>query len=213
MVLWSIIQTLCIVALTLIGILLALRVIPTTYKKFILVLVTVTCFGHILAGGMIAERNAEQQEELLQRIDKLLENIGERIMEGQVLICQVISPFPPKPPGEKVEHLEIRLPAKGSEVSGQFYVEGLVPDPKADLFVIFHSIDSANYQVQPKVTVCEHNIWRVKISMEKTVGINVGSPFEIMAVANPKVKLREGDILSEWPEAQWKSQVIEVTRK
>lgn len=37
--------------------------------------------------------------------------------------------------------------------------------------------------------------------------------FEIMAVANPKNSLKEGDKLKEWPEAKWRSQVIEAIRK
>jgi hypothetical protein len=41
----------------------------------------------------------------------------------------------------------------------------------------------------------------------------VGKYFEIIAVANPKAALKEGDVLSQWPEAQLRSQVIEVTRK
>lgn len=139
--------------------------------------------------------------------------LSNQVMEEEVPICQIISPLPPKPPGKKVERLEIRLPAQGLKVSAPFYVEGLLPDPGASLFVIFHSIASADYQIQPKVTVCEDNIWRVRISLKEMVGISVGSVFEIMAVANPKVELKEGDALSGWPEAQWRSQVIEVIRK
>lgn len=212
------IQGICVVILTLLGLL------PHTYDRtarklttlgWSLLIVASAVFVSVTTGREIV--TLRSNERLLQRTEEIRNILhgktGDEIMEGQVPICQVISPFPPKPPWEKVERLEIRLPAEGSKVSGQFYVEGLVPDPESDVFVIFHSIASPDFQVQPKVTVCEDNIWRVRISMEKTVGIDVGSVFEIMAVANPTVELKEGDILAGWPEAQWRSQVVEVIRK
>lgn len=145
--------------------------------------------------------------------DKLLQFVQQQIMEGQVPIDQIISPFPLGPPGEKIENLEIRFPRDGSEVSAQFYVEGVTPDTTGNLWVIIHPIATAIYQVQPKVTVWRDGTWRVKIPIDKTGGISAGKPFEIMAVVNPTVPLKEGDVLTGWPEAQWRSQVVEVIKK
>jgi hypothetical protein len=145
--------------------------------------------------------------------DRLFGFLSQQVMEGQVPIDQIISPFPLKEPGTKVDHLEILLPKNDSEVSAQFYVEGVTPDPEVNLWVIIHPTAVATYQVQPKVEVWKDCTWRTKVFMEKTEGINIGEPFEIMTVANPKVKLKEGDILSGWPEAEWKSQIIKLTRK
>jgi hypothetical protein len=76
-----------------------------------------------------------------------------------------------------------------------------------------HPMAVADYWVQQQITVRGDGTWRVIIHIGRPGTIDVGKYFEIMAVANPKIKLKEGNILKEWPAAQAKSQVIEVIRK
>ena len=145
--------------------------------------------------------------------DKLFQYMLSEIMEGDVPIDQILSPFPLIPPGKRVDTLEIILPENGSKVSPQSYVEGVIPDYKAKLWVIVHPLTAPTYQVQPKGTVWEDGTWRVRISLRKIKGGHLGKSFEMMAVGDPKVPVKEDDIFSNWPEGQWKSKVIEVFRK
>jgi hypothetical protein len=110
-------------------------------------------------------------------------------------------------------NLSIIEPKNGEEVVYRPYVSGKVADANAEVWVIAHPMDVSDYWVQPKVSVEGDGSWKVMIYIGRPGTIDVGKHFEIRAVANPKIRLKEGDVLVGWPEAQWKSQVIEVTRK
>ncbi len=109
--------------------------------------------------------------------------------------------------------LRITAPSDRGLVPERPLVEGTVADPNAEVWVIVHPMEVSDYWVQPSVTIKEDGTWKVLIYIGRPGTIDVGKQFEIMAVANPKVTLSEGKILSGWPEAQLKSQVIEVTRR
>ena len=212
----TVIQTFCIVALTTTSILLGLDVIqPVKYRKVILLLLAVFATGFISTTVVKDRKNDQHQKRLSMQIEKLRDSFfrikAQQIMEGQIPICQIKSSW--VPPHKKVEHLEIKLPEEWSKISGQFYIEGLVPDTGENVFIIFHSIASPDFLVQPEATICEDNIWRVRLDMDKVGGISVGSVFEIIALANPEVDLKEIDVLSGLPKAQWKSQIVEAIRK
>ena len=114
---------------------------------------------------------------------------------------------------EAPKMLRITAPPDKSQVLERPFVEGRVADPNVRVWVIVHPMEVGDYWVQPSVTIKEDGAWKVKIYIGRPGNIDVGKQFEIMAVANPKVELKEGKVLKGWPEAQWKSQVIEVTRK
>jgi hypothetical protein len=110
-------------------------------------------------------------------------------------------------------NLRITSPLDKARVPERPYVEGTVTDSNAKVWVIVHPMEVSDYWVQPSVTVKENSTWKVKIYIGRPGSIDVGKQFEIMAVTNPKASLKEGTVLSGWPEAQEKSQVIEVTRR
>ncbi len=110
-------------------------------------------------------------------------------------------------------NLHITAPPDKVQVPERPFVEGTVADPNAKVWVIVHPMEVSDYWVQPSITVKRDGTWKVKIYIGRPGRIDVGKQFEIMAIANPKVRLKEGSILKEWPESQWKSQVIEVIRK
>lgn len=121
---------------------------------------------------------------------------------------------------EKLKELEVPTPTihitepKDEDLVPQRPdVKGMVADPNAKVWVIVHPTEVSDFWVQPSVTVKGDGTWKVKIHIGRPGHIDVDKQFEIMAVANPKVRLSEGKALRGWPEAQWKSQVIEVTRK
>lgn len=109
--------------------------------------------------------------------------------------------------------LHIIEPKNEDLVPEQPYVKGTVVDPNTKVWVIIHPMEVSDYWVQQRVNVKEDGTWRVQVHIGKPGFIDVGKQFEIMAVANPKVKLKEGDVLDEWPEAEGNSQLIVVTRK
>jgi len=109
--------------------------------------------------------------------------------------------------------IRIKAPAQDERVPERPFVEGSVSDVKATVWVIVHPMDVSDYWVQPAVSVRESSTWKVKIYVGRPGAQDKGKHFEIKAVANPRVQLREGQVIDAWPEAQSESQVIEVVRE
>lgn len=109
--------------------------------------------------------------------------------------------------------IRITAPSDKAEVPERPLVEGTIAVPLAKVWVVARPVETSDYWVQPRLSVSTDRTWKVMIYIGRPGNADVGKKFEIMAVANPKEKLQEGDILSGWPEAQWKSEVITVTRK
>jgi hypothetical protein len=107
----------------------------------------------------------------------------------------------------------ISTPVYGSHVIERPYVAGTVTDPNASLWVVVHPMDVSDYWVQPAVTVRRDGSWKVQIYIGRSGNVDVGKRFEIRAVANPKVRLREGLVLPGWPQAGVISDVVEVERR
>lgn len=109
--------------------------------------------------------------------------------------------------------VHISEPKDGDSVGYRPYIQGTVANPDAEVWVIVHPINLSAYWVQPTVSVKGDGTWKVKVYMGRAGDIDVGRQFEILAVANPKDMLNEGDILGGWPYSQMNSQVIKVTRR
>jgi len=115
--------------------------------------------------------------------------------------------------GAQELNISINSPLDKAKVTGRPAIEGTVSDPRAIVAVIVHPMEVGDYWVQQNVTVKKSGAWKVLINIGRPGTIDVGKHFEIMAVAKPKTLLREGAVLSGWPEAQATSEVVEVTRK
>ncbi|TET22124.1 MAG: hypothetical protein E3J71_06975 [Candidatus Stahlbacteria bacterium] len=112
--------------------------------------------------------------------------------------------------------IRITEPENGDSVSSYRpypYVKGTVSDPDAEVWVIVHPMEVSDYWVQPSVSVKDDGTWKVCIFTEMSGAIEAGKQFEIMAVANPQMRLSEIKIIKRWPDARCKSQVIEVITK
>lgn len=133
------------------------------------------------------------------------------MLQKMTLITVLLTATVPVVSGPQSELL-ITTPADKTQVPERPMIEGTVADAKAKVWVIVHPMEVSTYWVQPSVTVKEDGTWKVNIYIGRHGIVDVDKQFEIMAVANPTEKLKEGEF-SSWPEAQWKSQVIEVTRK
>ena len=112
-----------------------------------------------------------------------------------------------------ITNLHITVPLDGAKVSERPVVEGVVADPHAEVWLIVHPLEVSDYWVEPAVAVKDDGTWRTTIYVGRPGAQDVGKRFEVIAVANPKTALDEGKKLPRWPDAQWKSQVIEVIRK
>lgn len=106
----------------------------------------------------------------------------------------------------------IKTPPNNSKVPERPFVEGTVVD-SSNVWVIVHPMETSDYWVQPKVSIKKDGMWKVNVYIGRTGTIDVEKHFEIMAVADPQSKLQEGDVLSDWPDAELKSQIIEVIRR
>jgi hypothetical protein len=66
--------------------------------------------------------------------------------------------------------------------------------------------------VQPEVSIKANGKWKTRIHIGREGSDDVGKRFEVLAVANPNAVLKEGDILDEWPSAEWASEITELVR-
>ena len=182
------------------------------WRKLAFVMVLLMGAVSIASGQTSTKTDARA---LLTELGRMLTKTPETKEECQALL-QTIKAWQEKKLKELKEPraiLRIIAPLDKAEVPERPLVEGTVSDPNAKVWVIVHPMTVSDYWVQPSVAVKEDGTWKVMIYTGRPGSIDVGKQFEIMAVANPKVKLSDGDILSGWPEAQWKSQVIELIRK
>jgi hypothetical protein len=110
--------------------------------------------------------------------------------------------------------LVITAPEDGSYVLWRATIEGKVVDSVNDkVWVVIHPTEGSQYWVQPRLSVKKDGAWRVRVHFGESGLRHTGLRFEVRAIANPKIELKEGDRFGFWPEALEKSQVIEVIRK
>jgi len=119
----------------------------------------------------------------------------------------------PTPTTQANNPLRITAPTDNEQVEELPFAEGTVSDANATVWVVVHPMEVTDYWVQSSASVREGNKWRVQIHIGEPGTAHVGKHFEIMAVANPKPDLKNGEKLKAWPAAKWKSQIVEVVRK
>jgi hypothetical protein len=180
-------------------------------QRIVLLMVFLLGNVSIISGQTITKSDTRV---LLVELGKMLTVIPETKEECQALL-QNIKAWQDKKLKElegPKEFLRITAPPDKAQIIERPFVEGTVADSRAKVWVIVHPMAVSDYWVQPSVNVRENGTWKVQVYIGKGP-IGIGEQFEIMAVANPKVELEEGNVLGGWPEAQWRSQVIEVTRR
>lgn len=111
--------------------------------------------------------------------------------------------------------IQLTRPGDRSAVPWRPCVDGIVSDPGATVHVIVHPMQESTYWVAPAVTRRPSTAgagFRTLVYIGDNTRVHRGQRFEIMAVADPRRPLREGDQLPEWPEAAARSSVVEVVR-
>lgn len=109
--------------------------------------------------------------------------------------------------------LRITAPTNKTQISERVFIEGTIDDPKLKVWIIVHPMGLPSYWVQPPITAGENGTWEGMIYIGRAGSLDSGKEFEIMAVASPKTKIREGNVLDRWPSARWTSQIMELIRK
>lgn len=224
-------QSLCVVILGLVGILKVTRTPEGSPNRLGKVLLWASGFAYVFSVSCLhitsAQRQktfARQQKTFAQRQEISVQQEGLLIRHIKVLseelLGQVMENAPseevPKDPGmkSKPDSLLITEPVNSSVVRKQRVdVIGKVSDPKLNVWVIVHPVGLSAYWIQPPVAVRKDGSWQVPVYIGRAGDIDVGREFDIMAVADPEPKLNEGRILSEWPKAKWRSDIVTVVRK
>jgi hypothetical protein len=106
----------------------------------------------------------------------------------------------------------IVTPCDQSRVGWRTLIGGRVSNPKAVVHVIIHPLEVNEHWVQPKIDVKSDGTWQVLAYFGRDGSVDVGKPFEIAAVVNPKAMLDEADQLADWPDAEARSDIVRVTR-
>jgi hypothetical protein len=111
-----------------------------------------------------------------------------------------------------VKPLTILRPRNGDAVPHRPIVEGMIRDLESEVWLIVHPLGNPGYWVQPKVETRSDGTWRAQIFIGRSGIEDIGAYYEVCAVANPKANLKEGDILDTWPQADYRTDVIELLR-
>lgn len=119
-------------------------------------------------------------------------------------------------PGPPPEFTMILEPIDGARAPSPcpVLVVSYVSQENADVWVIVNPTrTSGEYWVQPKAHLTAKKEWTAQAYIGRPGDSDIGKTFRIRAVVNPKIPLKEGDVLNAWPAAFGQSQIIEVIRK
>ena len=119
----------------------------------------------------------------------------------------------PSPPPDPARKITITVPCDGATVAPREFVGGMVADQNARVSVVIRPMRANGYWVQPNVTVRQGGNWRVLCYFGEPGSQHSGMPYEVMAFVNPAENLKEGQQLPDWPQAESKSNVIQVVRE
>lgn len=116
-------------------------------------------------------------------------------------------------PRANISTLSITSPHDGEVVDRRPVVSGRASTPNVSVWVIVHPMESSGYWVQPATSMHADGVWGGQIYVGSQKTLDEGKQFEIMAVANPKLDLKEGMVLDRWPVAEQVSPVIQIERR
>lgn len=101
--------------------------------------------------------------------------------------------------------IEFTLPMTGATVPWHGAVEGRVNPNANEVWLIIHPVINNDCWVQPRAAI-QNGRWRVNATFGNFD--SEGAQFEMMAVADSTVPLREGQAVSCWPEAAAQSEIV-----
>ncbi|OFX59574.1 MAG: hypothetical protein A2046_04145 [Bacteroidetes bacterium GWA2_30_7] len=113
---------------------------------------------------------------------------------------------------KETKNLQVINITDSLKVGWRQVIKGKIVDISKKVYVIVHPMSIQGYWVQPNTTISSDGTWNCNAYIGRNTQ-DIGIEYEIMAIANPKIVLNEGDVLNSWPEAEWHSNVVTVIRK
>jgi hypothetical protein len=110
------------------------------------------------------------------------------------------------------EPIQITWPASGAKALWNFVIHGAVRRPKAAVWIVVNPYRVGQFWVQPPAVVRGNGAWTCEIFIGISGNFNQGIEFDIHAIANPRLQLERGMILSHLPEAEAVSPTVRVVR-
>lgn len=111
------------------------------------------------------------------------------------------------------ESIRISEPSDGATVAARQLVRGHVSEEGEEVWGVIHPLDTSAYWVQPRVSIGPNGDWQVLGYFGRSGSIDSGKKFEILAIADPDIELREGMVLDKWPSSRLVSELATVTRR
>jgi hypothetical protein len=153
------------------------------------------------AGGAVVSRSWKDTDEAFNNVTR-----GLRDTVNEFSLRAATSPTPPIP------RVNILLPTDGSQVARQAVVSGSVTDPSLQVWVIVHPESHLLYWVQAPAKVEQGGSWTAGVCIGSESVHDVGSQFEIRAVAGKGLGLQAGQQLTAWPSSDICSETVRVYR-
>jgi hypothetical protein len=115
------------------------------------------------------------------------------------------------PVAPETDDVTITFPETGAGVPPILALRGTVSNESADIWVVVHPIQTGAYWVQPRVTRTGGE-WTSVVFFGRQDSRDAGKLFDVRVFVGPRMELREGQILSEWPDAAGSSRAVLVRR-
>jgi hypothetical protein len=109
--------------------------------------------------------------------------------------------------------VQISQPANHALVPTMEQLRGKASADARAVWVVVHPLDTSSYWVQPKVSLGTDGAWSGLAYWGRAGAVDSGRRFEVRAIVDPKIDLREGAILDSWPDAEAVSEPVIVERK
>lgn len=109
--------------------------------------------------------------------------------------------------------VSLTAPKDKASVAYREEVSGTVSDSNAEVWVIIHPTELAKYWVQSPASVRKSGDWKLVVYFGEAGNAHSGKKYEVMAIANPGAKLKEGQVLTSWPKGAARTDIAEVKRQ
>jgi hypothetical protein len=128
---------------------------------------------------------------------------------------QIAMTTPPRPtllPDSPVtDKVRVVSPANNAVVGAVEAIEGTAPEGD-NVWIVIHPVDTSSYWVQPRPSV-GNGKWQATTYLGRTESVDAGKKFEVRAILDPRIDLKEGQVLGSWPEAKAVSMPVILQRR
>jgi hypothetical protein len=194
-------QALAVVALTAVGLVKFTRPSSGHSRRAIVVVLIVAGLVYGLTAYCL-DRGAEK------RIDRLFNVIAANAQNCSPMPGGSVSSVPSSKSDVQVR---IDFPKDGAGVGQRPSIKGSISKRDATVWLIVHPMETGAYWVQPPISV-SGGTWQADPYIGRPGNLDLGKKFELMAIANAREEISEGQIYSYWPPAASESEVITVVR-